>query len=201
MRSVLGVHWRDWCWSWNFNTLATWCGELTYLRDPDTGKDWRQEEKGTTEDEIVGWHHQHNGHGFGWTVGVGDGQGSMACCGSWCHKELDTTEWLNWTELNSYVNYLLLALILGKMWVLTQSSHVWLFATSWTVACQAPLSMGILQARILEWVAMSSSRWSSQSRVRTQISHISSGFFIVWATSAGKMWIIYLIIKPLISKQ
>ena len=69
-------------------------------KDPDAGKDWGQEEKGMTEDEIVGWHHWLNGHGFGWTEGVGNGQGGLACCGSWGHKELDTTEQLNWTELN-----------------------------------------------------------------------------------------------------
>ena len=57
------------------------------------------EEKGTTEDEMVGWHHQLNGHGFGWTPGVGDGQGGLACCGSWGRKELDSTELLNRTEL------------------------------------------------------------------------------------------------------
>ena len=57
------------------------------------------EEKGMTEDEVVGWHHRLNGHGFGWTLGVGDGQGGLACCGSWGHKESDTTEWLNWTIL------------------------------------------------------------------------------------------------------
>ena len=66
-------------------------------KDPDAGKDWRQEEKGTTEDEMVGWHHRLDGHGFGWIPGVGDGQGGLACCGSWGCKELDTTEWLNWT--------------------------------------------------------------------------------------------------------
>ena len=69
-------------------------------KDPDAGKDWRQEEKGTTEDEMVGWHHQLNGHGFGWTLGVGDGQGGLACCNSWGRKESDTTE-LNWTELTN----------------------------------------------------------------------------------------------------
>ena len=59
-----------------------------------------KEEKGTTEDKMVRWHHQHNGHGFGWTLGVGDGQGGLACCGSWGRKEWDTTERLNWlTEL------------------------------------------------------------------------------------------------------
>ena len=67
-------------------------------KDPDAGKDWGQEEKGMTEDEMVGWHHQHNGHGFGWTPGVGDGQGGLVCCGSWGRKESDTTERLNWTE-------------------------------------------------------------------------------------------------------
>ena len=69
-------------------------------KDPDAGKDWGQEEKGTTEDEMVGWYHQLNGHGFGWTPGVGDGQGGLACCDSWGRKESDTTEQLNWTELN-----------------------------------------------------------------------------------------------------
>ena len=65
-------------------------------RDPDAGKDWRQEEKGTTEDEMVGWHHRLNGHEFGWTLGVGDGQGGLACCDSWGCKGSDTIEWLNW---------------------------------------------------------------------------------------------------------
>ena len=71
-------------------------------KDPDAGKDWRQEEKGTTEDEMVGWHYWLNGHGFGWTLGVGDEQGGLACCGSWGHKESDTTERLNWTESVSW---------------------------------------------------------------------------------------------------
>ena len=66
-------------------------------KDPDAGKDWGQEEKGTTEDEMVGWHHRLNGHGFGWTPGVGDGWGGLVCCGSWGRKESDMTEWLNWT--------------------------------------------------------------------------------------------------------
>ena len=69
-------------------------------KDPDGGKDWEQEEKGTTEDETVERHHWLNGHGFGWTPGVDDGLGGLACCGSWGRKELDMTEWLNWTEGN-----------------------------------------------------------------------------------------------------
>ena len=68
-------------------------------KDPDAGRGWGQEEKGKTEDEMVGWHHRLDGHGFGWTPGVGDGQGGLACCSSWGCKESDTTERLNWTEL------------------------------------------------------------------------------------------------------
>ena len=67
-------------------------------KDSDAGTDWKQEEQGTTEDEMVGWHHWLNGLGFGWTPGVGDGQGGLACFGSWGCKKLDTTERLNWTE-------------------------------------------------------------------------------------------------------
>ena len=68
------------------------------LKDPDVGKDWGQEEKGPTEDEMVGLHHRHNGHGFGWTPEVGDGQGGLVCCSSWGHKEW--TQLSDWTGLN-----------------------------------------------------------------------------------------------------
>ena len=68
-------------------------------KDPDAGKDWGQEEKGITEDEMVGWHHRLNEHGFGWTPGAGDGQGGLACCSSWGYKESDTTEQMNQNEL------------------------------------------------------------------------------------------------------
>ena len=71
-------------------------------KDPEAGKDWRQEEKGMTEDEMAGWHHQLDAHEFGWTPGVGDGQGGLACCDSWGCKESDMTERLNWTELKLY---------------------------------------------------------------------------------------------------
>ena len=67
-------------------------------KDPDARKDWRQEEKGMTEDKVVGWHHRLNRHGFGWTPGVGDGQGSLEYCSPWCHKESDMTERSNWTD-------------------------------------------------------------------------------------------------------
>ena len=67
-------------------------------KDSDAGKDWGQEEKGTTEVEMVGWHHRLNGNGFEWTLGIGDGQGGLVCCSSWGCKESDTTEWLNWSD-------------------------------------------------------------------------------------------------------
>ena len=68
-------------------------------KDSNAGRDWGQEEKGTTEDEMAGWHHWIDGRKSEWTPGVGDGQGGLACCGSWGRKESDTTERLNWTEL------------------------------------------------------------------------------------------------------
>ena len=77
-------------WSPNEKNWLIW-------KDPAAGKDWRQEEKGTTKDEMVRWHHQLDSHEFEQAPGVGDGQGSLACCSPWSLKELDTTEWLNWT--------------------------------------------------------------------------------------------------------
>ena len=74
-------------------------------KDPDAGKDWGQEEKGMTEDEMAGWHHRLNGHESEWTPGVGDGQGGLACCDSWGLKESDMTGWLNWTELALRYNF------------------------------------------------------------------------------------------------
>ena len=67
-------------------------------KDPDAGKDWRQEEKRTTEDGMAGWRYRLDECGSGWTMGVGDGQGGLACCGSWGRKESDATEQLNWTD-------------------------------------------------------------------------------------------------------
>ena len=71
-------------------------------KHPDAGKDWGQEEKGTREDEMAGWHHRLNGHGFGWTPGVGDGQGGLARCSPWGHKESDMTERLNWLKNSGF---------------------------------------------------------------------------------------------------
>ena len=71
----------------------------SFGKDSDAGRDWRQKEKGMTEDEMARWHHQLDGQEFGWTLGVVEGQGGLACCNSCGRKESDTTEQLNWTEL------------------------------------------------------------------------------------------------------
>ena len=92
------------CAYWNLTHPKIYFGHLMRrvdsLEKTDAGRDWGQEEKGTTEDEMAGWHHWLYGHEFGWTPGVGDGQGGLVCCNSWGRKESDTTEQQNWTELN-----------------------------------------------------------------------------------------------------
>ena len=141
-----------------FVMSSTKISVITWLiwKDPDAGKDGGQEEKGMTEDEIVGWHHQLNGHEFGWTPAVGDGQGGLACWGSWGCKESDMTEWLNWTELNSQ-NTASAPSLYSPLWTLDEMldlfilherkvkvkslNRVWLFVTPWTAACQDPPSM------------------------------------------------------------
>ena len=95
---VLGVHWKDWCWGWNSNTLATSCEELTHWKRLWCWDELGAGGEGTTEDEMVGWHHGLDGHGFGWTPGFRDWQGGLACCDSWDRKESDTTEPLNWAK-------------------------------------------------------------------------------------------------------
>ena len=82
-------------------------------KDSDAGRDWGQGEKGTTEDEMAGWHHWLNGHEFEWILGVSDGQGGLACWDAWGLKELDTTEQLNWTEVILLIYLSLVALGLG----------------------------------------------------------------------------------------
>ena len=84
------------------NNLATYAKSWLIGKDPGAGRDWGQEEKGTTEDEMAGCHHLLDEHEFEWTLGVGDGQGGLACCDSWGRKESDMTERLNWTELRNW---------------------------------------------------------------------------------------------------
>ena len=90
-------------------------------KDSDSGRDWGQEEKGMTEDEIAGWHHRLNGREFEWTPGVSDGQGGLSCCNSWDHKESDTTEQLNWTELKDFYCDLV------YLWIWILCTHLYLF--------------------------------------------------------------------------
>ena len=85
------IFWAAWIW------VVLWRADS--LEKTDAGRNWGQEEKGMTEDEMAGWHHRLDGREFEWTLGVGDGQGGLACCNSWGRKESDTTEWLNWTGL------------------------------------------------------------------------------------------------------
>ena len=128
-------------------------------KDSDAGRDWGQEEKGTTEDEMAGWHHWLDGHESEWTPGVGDGQEGLACYDSWGHKESGTTEWLNWTD---------------------SLSHVQLFCDSMNCSLLVSAVHGISQARILKLVAISSPRGSSQPRDQIWISCVSCtarGFF------------------------
>ena len=92
---------KVWCWSWS--SLAVWCENWLAGKAPDAGKDWKQE-KATTEDEMFRWHHRLDGHEFEQAWGAVDGQGSLACCCTLSHKELDRTEQLNWTELIAFVS-------------------------------------------------------------------------------------------------
>ena len=92
-KSNLHVHWKDWYWSssiWTPDEKSQFTG-----KHPDIGKDWWQEEKETTEGEMVGWHRRLDGHDVEQALRVCDGQGSLACCSPWGHKESDTTEQLN----------------------------------------------------------------------------------------------------------
>ena len=116
----MNIHWKDWCWSQNSNTLLL-------RKDPDVGKDWRQEEKGMIEDEMVGWHHQLDGHEFEQASGVGDGQGSL--CAAFHMVAKSWTRVHDWTVLNC------LAFVSGKCWLHKMSLKVFpsvqLFGTIW----------------------------------------------------------------------
>ena len=101
-RSILNIHWKDWCW--NSNTWATWCEELTHWKRPWCWEILKEKEKVTTEDEMVGWHHRLR-HESEQAPRVGNGQGRLACCSPWGHKELDTTKQLKWIELKHCAKY------------------------------------------------------------------------------------------------
>ena len=108
-RSVLNIHWKNWCWSWNPNTLATWCKELTHWKRPWC---WEKLKAGGEEDDRGwdGWMESPTQWTWIW-VGSGSGQGGLACCIPWGCKESDTTEWLNWTDWNNYTSYFLMNVV------------------------------------------------------------------------------------------
>ena len=157
--SALSIHWKDWCWSWSSNTLAAWCEELTHWKRPWCWKDWRQEERGITEDEMVGRHHQLDGRESEQAPGVDGGRGGLACCSPWGGKESDMTEWLteqkqqiykiiyndicNIIGINTYIN--IIHISCGKVHISSQKSPVNL-QTSFYVCCIR------LHSRCREWV-------------------------------------------------
>ena len=98
---ALNIHWKAWCWSWSSITLAP--NEKNWLigKNPNVGKDWGQEEKGRTEDEMVRWHHWLNGDEPEQALGVGNRQGSLASCGPWGHRVRHkwATEMTDWLDL------------------------------------------------------------------------------------------------------
>ena len=107
-KSTLNVHWKDWCWSWNSNTLVTWCEELTHWKRPWCWERLRAGGEGGnrewTENEMVGWHHRFSGHEFEQTPGDSKGWASLVCCSPWGHKGSDMT----WRLNNNNSNYLVL---------------------------------------------------------------------------------------------
>ena len=139
-------------------------------KDPDAGKDWKQKENGTTEDEMVGWHHWLNGHEFEQTLGAGDGQGGLACCSPWGHKDSDTTERLNWNE------HLILLLCFHGGGLVGKSCPT--LVTPWTIACQAPLSMGFSRQEYWSELPFPSPR----NLPNPGIKPIAGRFFTDWAT-------------------
>ena len=183
---------QSWVFIWKTDTKAEtpilWPPDAeSWLiwKDPDAGKDWGREEKVTTEDEMVGWHHWQNGHGFVWTPGIGDRQGGLACCGSWGRKELDTTERLKWTD-TVFVFLCPTYFTEFEIFAAAAAKSLQSCPTLCDLIDRSPLGSpipGILQARTLEWVAISFSnawKWKvkgkSLSRVRLLVTPWTSAY-------------------------
>ena len=131
-RSALGFLWKEWCWSWNSSTLATWCKELTHCKTLWCWEGLGTGGKGTTEDEMAGWHHQLDGCEFEWTLGAGDGQGGLVCCDS-CSPRVghDWATELNWTEWSSGFPYFLQF----KSEFGNKEFMIWATVSSWSCFC------------------------------------------------------------------
>ena len=179
---MLTIHWKDW---WEVEAPILWAPDAkSWLirKDPDAGKDWGQEEKGMTEDEMVGWHHWLNGHECEQALGDSEGQGSLASCSSWGRKETDITEWLN--DNNIYLCDCLINVHLPHKLDLGRDPGHFLHPQHLMpcIDCSpwGSSAHGILQARILEWVAISFSRGSSRLRDQTWVSCPVGRFFTIW---------------------
>ena len=121
-KSTLNIYWRAWCWSWNSNTLATWCKEPIHWKRPWCW-DRLKVGEGDEEGEMIEWHHWLNGHEFEQTLGDDDGQGSLACCSSWGHKESDMTERLNNKTVFNKKSQIFIVLALYVIWGILLSDN------------------------------------------------------------------------------
>jgi len=146
---------------------------MTHWKDSDAGRDWGQEEKGMTEDKMAGWHHWLDGHEFGWTPEVGDGQGSLACCDSWGRKESDMIEWLNWTELTFYTIWI---------WVITRLRRL---VTSWGVVTLD----AIKKQCYLLWRINADAQYALNRKDKTQVGQAK--FISKFFSSCHKIWILF----------
>ena len=154
----------------------TSCEELTHQKRLWCWEGSGAGEKGTTEDEMAGWHHWLDGSESEWTPGVGDGQGGLACCDSWGHKESDTTEWLIWSDLTVYCAVLSHSVMSDSLWPPWTVTHSRLLCP-WGFSRQKYWSglHALLQG-------------SSQPMDRTQVTHIAGIFFTVWATREAQIY-------------
>ena len=165
---------KDWSWSWNSSILVIWCEWKTVGKVPETGKD-REQDRRASEDEMAGWHLRCNGHELGQTSGNGEGQGGLACCSPWDHKQSDTTGQLNNNVLNSCVKLT----IYSKPSLNITAAAAAKSLQSCPTLCDpidgsppgSPVP-GILQVRTLEWVAISfSNAWKWKVKVKS-LSHV-----------------------------
>ena len=139
--SLLNIHWKDWCWSWNASILATWCEELTHWKRHRCWERWKAGREGGDRG-WHGWHHLLNGHEFEQALGIGDAQGSLACCRPWSCKESHRTERLNRTDesskysCHSYIFWMSWSLPLLQGWFPYGGKEVWENVFSpWFIKC------------------------------------------------------------------
>ena len=192
-----GCSWKDWSWSWNSNTLAPSYKELTHWKRPWFERGWGQEETGTTEDEMAGWHLWLHAHEFEWTLGVGDGQGCLACCDSWDCKDLDITERLNWTELNGLVGREF-GCNAGDIGAAAAAAKLLQSCPTLSnpMDCSPPGSSihGIFRERVLEWGAIAFSTYMCIYRYMYTYPHTYT-HTPYWFPFSGVLWLIHVLMQ------